>query len=58
MNELRFEALPYDEDNVLRFSVFASSGRFSGLAELYQSKVSVEQFGTALMTFPQNLTTP
>jgi hypothetical protein len=55
MNELRFEALPYDEDDVLRFSVFASNGGFSGLAELYQSVASVEQFGTALMTFPQNI---
>lgn len=55
MNELRFEALPYDEDGTLRFTVFASSGGFSGLAELYQSSASVEQFGTALIDFPQDL---
>ncbi len=55
MNELRFESLPYDEDGVLRFSVFASSGGFSGLAELCLSNASVAKFGNELIDFPRNL---
>jgi hypothetical protein len=51
---LRFEALPYDEEGVLYFALFASNGGFSGGVELFQSPESVEKFGTELTRFPQS----
>lgn len=54
MTELRIQALPYAEEGVLNFALFACNGGFSGSAELFQSPESVEQFGNALTRFPQN----
>ncbi len=55
MNQLRLKFEPYNDDEVICFSIFASSGGFSGLAEILQSKSSFKQFGVGLIDFPKSV---
>jgi hypothetical protein len=55
MNEIRFEALPYDDEEIIRLAISASSGGFSGVAELLEKPEAVEKFATELMSFPASV---
>jgi hypothetical protein len=55
MNEIRFEALPYDEDAVLRLLISASNSGYSGVAEVYVNAQAVADFASGLVAFPASI---
>jgi hypothetical protein len=55
MNELRVEALPYDEEDVLNILISASSFGYSGRVEIYVRPTTLSEFGIDLLNFPVDI---